>query len=279
MSFNSIESDAERGQPVELYKFVYGTGENAAYRYTNADANIPFAEPDQDAKVYIATAIGRESYRSNGKTDNANMNIRVPLTTDVSDLFLSYPPTQPVTVTIRQGHHGDPEFLVVWIGKVLSTAREGDESVLTCSSTIVSTKRPGLKQNYQYGCPYVLFSEECGASMFAATLTAKVVAISNGALTLEAGWAGTFPYTDFAGGMLRWTTGMGTEYRSILKVSTAGIITFIGVLRGIEVGDTIGIIRGCDHKMTGCNKHDNINNYGGQPWIPTKNPVKYHPFW
>lgn len=276
MSFLTQESDKERGEPVELYKFVYGTGENSSYCYTNADAEILF-----ENDTYIPVPIGRDAYKVSGKTDHASINIRMPINTDLSNLFLSYPPTQPVIVTIRQGHLNDPakEFLVVWPGRVLSSSREGDEAVLSCSSTIVSTKRPGLRQNYQYGCPYVLFGGDCKASMVLATMSATVVAVASGGLTLEAGWAQGYPFTDFAGGMLRWTTSMGTEFRSIVKVDPNGVISFIGVLRGVEVGQTVDIIRGCDHQMTGCNKHDNINNYGGQPWIPTKNPVKYHPFW
>lgn len=276
MSFDQIERDPQRGRPVELYKFVYGDGSGSFYAYTNADREIT-----HDGVTFKPIPISRENYRSSGKTEAANMTIKCPLKADLANLFLDYPPTQPVTVTVWQGHLGDTqqEFLVVWLGRILSTAREGDEAVLSCSSTIISLKRPGLRRNYQYSCPHVLFGDQCKASRPAASTTATVIAITPQGLTLSPGWQGEWPLERFAGGMIRWTGNIGTEYRTILRVEPSGLLRFIGPLRSLEAGSQLTIMRGCNHLMDGCNTHNNINNFGGQPWIPLKNPAKHHNFW
>jgi hypothetical protein len=42
---------------------------------------------------------------------------------------------------------------------------------------------------------------------------------------------------------------------------------------GIAVGQAVTLYPGCDHTTTTCDgKFSNLNNYGGFPHIPTKNP-------
>lgn len=284
MSFETVETSEERGAPVELYDFIYGSTSAAVYRYTNADSNIPFG-----GHTYKAVPINRDNYHAAGKTDKHSLNIRLPVTEDLSYLFTAYPPAQPVAVIIRQGHHtdADSEFIAVWSGRCLSAAKEGNEQVLTCKSTIVSLKRPGLRRNYQFGCPYVLYGFGCFADQEAATSEATVVSFENGNLVLNGDWFGERDPQDYAGGMIQWTTPRELKSRTILRVSPEGQLTLIGPLRDVNAGMTINVIRGCDHTTTGCRKHttvgaphqNNIVNYGGQPWIPLKNPTKYHPFW
>lgn len=151
MSFDTYERDPQRGRPVELYRFVYGDNAASKYHYTNAEQDIRFQGVD-----FVAIPIDRAEYQATGKPDQENMEISVPLSVDLANLFLSYPPTQPVAVTVWQGHIGDPdnEFLVAWVGLAQSAAREGNEAVITCTSSIVSLKRPALRRNYQYACPH-----------------------------------------------------------------------------------------------------------------------------
>lgn len=276
MSFDIVESSQEQGAPFELYEFIYGPTDGSRYCYTNADKDITFL-----GRTFEAIPIDRERYHAAGKTDKHSLIIRLPVTTDLSYLFTEYPPAQPVVVIIRQGHKtdSDDEYLAVWSGRCLSAAKEGNEQVLTCESTIVSLKRPGLRRNYQFGCPYVLYGAGCFANKAAATANAEVAAFTDGRLQLEGDWFGEEDPQDYAGGMIQWQTDQGLESRTILRVSEDALLTLIGPLRNIDAGDTIQVIKGCDHRMTGCRKHNNILNFGGQPWIPLKNPTKYHPFW
>lgn len=277
MSFDLVERSQESGIPVELYEFRYGPGDDNVYRYTNADAGV-----GHDGESYIALPIMRERYSSSGAMEKSALKITIPVDSDISDIFREYPPTQPVTLVIKQGHFGDPDndFLAVWSGRVLSVAKEGRENVLTCESTIISLKRPGLRRNYQYACPYVLYSRACGADKAAARIPTTVDSLDGGRIQLAPGWNGDFEPKRFSGGMLEWSTPKGLEVRTILKVDEAAqTITVIGPFRGLAEGDPITAIVGCNHLVDGCEIHDNIVNYGGQPWIPLKNPVRHHPFW
>lgn len=252
------------------------------YAYTNNEREITTTIDGFGTVTFEPIAINRDAFKANGKADPNNMKISMPSNTDLSVLFLPFPPPQPVGVTIFQGHHDDldAELTLVWTGKILSVSHEREEVVLNCDNNIVSMSRLGLRRNYQFGCPYVLYGPLCKASKENASVEAIVVSVDGGDLVLTAGWYGGRNPADFAGGYLSWRSKIGTEYRTINNVTVGGAISYVGPLRNIEPGTEVTITLGCNHQRSHCaNLHNNINNFGGQPWIPLKNPVKYHPFW
>lgn len=270
MSFESVETSKERGRPYELYRFQYGPSEIDSYKYTNSVTDIG---------DFKAIPINRDSYKTTGKAERDQQNITMPVTTDLAKLLLPYPTPIPVEITIWQGHHGEPEQMVVWVGRILSNAYKGNEIALTCESTLISLKRQGLRRRYQLGCPFVLYGPDCKVDRAAFTRDAEIIDIQNGVPQFNAGWNGTFPIAKFVGGVLRWQSTHGVEYRSI-RAATAGSVTFNGALRDLEIGMIVQLILGCNHRMADCRDvFDNILNFGGQPWIPLQNPTKHSNFW
>jgi len=276
MSFDAIEKSSDFGAPFELYEFRYGDEDALAYRYTNADRDLT-----RLGHTWFARPITREAYRSSGKTDDkSSLTIRMPVDTDLSSLFTDFPPPQVVRVTIWAGHMTDPDeqVLVIWTGRVLSVAKERNQALLTCDNTIISLKRPGLRRNWQYLCPYVLYGPMCGATMRG--VESQVVNVTTTGIVLEAGWWGSIEPEKFKGGMIRWRGGFGLESRTIRDARDDGFLQFLGPLRDIEEGQKVSLFLGCNHTMSDCRSlHNNINNYGGDPWIPLKNPVRNHPYW
>lgn len=258
-------------------------GSKGYYAYTNAVRPITMDLPGEEGiVVFEPIPIKRAAFGSNGKSEPTNLAIRFPVDADLSRLFLPYPPPRPVTVRIFHAHFDDSdrEPVSVWVGKVLSSAREGNEALLTCDSSIVSMKRLGLRRNYQVGCPYVLYGSLCKASKDNASVTGVVSRIEDGAIVLNGNWFVGHDPTKFSGGMLSWQSEIGTEYRTMSKVSSGGAITYVGALRNIRVGTEVTLTLGCNHQKNDCkNVHNNILNFGGQSWIPIKNPTRYHPFW
>lgn len=276
MSFENIEFSQDLGAPFELYEFRFGDTVDAVYRYTNFDRDL-----ERLGHLWHARPITREAYRATGKNDDKSLTITMPVDTDLSALFTDFPPTQVVTVTIRAGHMSDPDeqILVIWLGRVLTVAKEGNRTTLTCDNTTVSMRRPGLRRNWQYACPYILYGEQCRAVQ--RPQPATVLAISTSGVVLSENWWGIYPPEKYRGGMIRWRSPYGWEFRTIRTVDMESRrITFVGPFRDLEVGQQVQMIVGCNRTMDDCEHvHDNINNYGGQPWIPLKNPVRYHPFW
>lgn len=270
MSFESVERSQEDGKPYEKYRFQYGPGADDCYKYTNAI---------EDLSDFLATPIKREVYRTSGKAERDQLQITLPADSDLGNLILPYPVPQPVEVTIWQGHFDTTPDMVIWVGRVLSNAYVKKEVQLSCESTLISLKRLGLRRRWQFGCPYPLYGQGCFADRDAFTTEATIVSITDGVPTFAAGWEGPFVRGKFVGGMIQWQSPYGREFRMIRDVTTTRVL-FNGVIRGMEPGDTVKLILGCNHKMNDClDTFDNIANFGGDPWIPYENPVRHPNFW
>lgn len=246
-------------------------GKTPHYAYTDAERPFTFR-----GITYQPIPIRCGNVNASGKLDKSLFEVRVPRSAPITDLFRAYPPSQPISLILRQGHINDPddEFLAVWTGRVLSSSREDNETVFACEPTSSSLRRPGLRRNYQIGCPYVLYGAGCFANKAAATRTATISSMTPTSVTLASGWNGSHAVGKFAQGMVEWETSEGTkEIRSILRVN-GNTLTLSGLLRGLAPAMPISVILGCNHQTSDCiNLHNNIHNYGGCPTIPLKNPL------
>lgn len=269
MSFGEIERSRAKGRPVNLFLIRYGAAPNSYYAYTDSTSKIV-----DGGVTYLPVPIDRGAIVVKGNMDKAAMEVKMSLSLPVAELFRVYPPASVVSLTIKQGHLGDPDsqYLVAWVGRVIAAKREAPELVLTCEPVRTTLKRLALRRNYQYSCPHVLYGEWCRADKSAATVACEVVAIDGIKIVLEGGWNPS-PADKYVGGMVEWTNNSGdTEIRSIVRVNV-NTLSLSGSLRDIVVGSTVQVSRGCSRDMDGCNSHNNIQNFGGCPFIPTKNPI------
>lgn len=276
MSFEQYEESLFHGEPVELYLFVYGTGVTEFVAYT--DCEIPITH---DGRTFNPQPIERDALNASGSLDKSGIGVKIDGTSTIAELFRVYPPSQTVTLVIKTGHIGDPDsdFNVIWTGRVLSCGWEENIATLTCEPVASSMTRTGLRRHYQYGCPHALYmgtsAGGCRASKSAATRSTVVTGVSSSLVTLASDWNGTREKQKFINGLFEWTSPTGSVIRrSILRVNSAtNVITMSGPIPAMPVGATVSVVLGCNHQMTDCaSLHNNINDFGGQPWIPTKNP-------
>lgn len=243
----------------------------------------PYAFCDGDAPVtragitYIPWPIRHSDIHSAGDLDNSDITIDMALRTDFMGEFSAYPPSQVVNVTVFQGHAEDlatlSNYPAVWLGRLGAFEVEGSEIKVNCTPVSTSIQRPGLRRNYQLGCPHVLYGPQCRATKKSVV---RSIADINGAQV-------TFvtPVTTttgkYRGGTIEWThvTTGRREIRTITGTSVDGARFVIrGPLRGLSVGAVVTLTLGCGRTMADCiNLHSNILNFGGQPWIPLDNPL------
>lgn len=275
MTYTILDRSQEKGQPVELYEFDFGGAQ--PYRYTNADTDIPGPGGN-----YRAIPIQRTNIKTNGKFEKTNMEIRLPVDSEISEMFLPFPPPQVVKLYVRQKHLTDPDGQapIVWFGRVISSGREGRTAILTADNAILSWKRQGLNRNWQPGCPLLLYGPRCRADAQDHRVDFSIVDIdTEGHVIFPADWNGQWAPEKFIRGTIVWNSQYGTESRTIIKAS-ATTVRFVGFTRDLEAGTPVTLYLGCKHDMDDCREtFDNIANYGGQSWIPFKNPTKQHPFW
>lgn len=287
MAFTLFERSRHKAKPVNLYLFTYGDGPKSFYAYTDAEQEIVFGiDGVGDPIAYQPVPIDRGTYTSSGTLDKSTIEVKIPQNLPLAELFRVYPPSQVVTLIIRQGHLSDPDnqFLVCWSGRVLSCSREDNEAKLSCEPISTTMKRPGLRRPYQYGCPHVLYGPECRANKAAATTTVTPISFTGGVMVMPNGWDTSARKLKYIGGMVQWTSTNGdTVLRTILQVDGDGhnTLTLSGTIDTLAEGAPVNVILGCNHQAGvgpqpngDCYPlHNNIHNFGGQMWIPMKNPI------
>lgn len=266
MTYEAQETSRQSGAPVELYQFVRGT---TYYRYTAAELDVA----DTDVE-WTSTPISRSAIEISPEQIRNNIEIEVPRNNPVADLFRISPPTDVIAVTIYRYHREDLDTVVVWMGRVLGADWQGPKATLKCEPVSTSAKRNGLRPVYQKNCRHVLFGSGCRLNRDEFKIETTVVSTSGRVITLAD--LLDFPY---AGGYIEWEQTPGSiERRFIREADTDGNLTLAIPFYGIPDGAPVTAFPGCAHDTITCDTvYDNLENFGGQPFIPTKNPFDGNP--
>lgn len=268
-TYTIYEHSAEDGSPVELYEMGYS---GKQWFFTTHTEPVVFQN-----RTYKPLPIRRGERSEESDATKANLEITLPRDTQIGALFTITPPSEPITVTIKQYHdllkftNPDLQTIVIWKGRITNATWDDKELKLTSESIFSSLLRIGAARKYSRACSHTLYNKGCRVnrenfkvSAIPTTVVGSVVSVAHNQVE---GW--------FAGGYAKYTNEHSgvVEFRSILA-STALTVTLGAIPIGLVAGKTeIELYAGCDHTHTTCmNKFGNVENYGGQPYIPIQNP-------
>ncbi|WP_184214994.1 phage BR0599 family protein [Sphingobium lignivorans] len=300
MAFGTHENSRDLGEPIQLFLFRYGPDPEHIYAYTNGETAIEMAVGD-DMVEFVPAPIARGEISSSGTLDNQRLTVVFPESLLVYELFRDRSPSSVVNIIIWRGHANDPDeqFVIEWSGRVVSFNDTNYEVELSCEAVATMMGRNALRRRWQYGCAHALYSQGpgmCNANRAAATTPFVIGAVSGTSVTIdlaasEAAYGALPRYADFAtpkrlyyvGGVLEYIDDAGRKaLRSIIHVIDATSIRIGAPVPGMAAGAHVKLVFGCNHK-TGISSlndgghcgpvHNNIQNFGGQPWIPLKSPI------
>lgn len=263
MTYDARESGAQTGEPVELYEFRHGPN---FYRYTSAEADVLF-----ESQLFTAVPLSRTAIEATQEVARGALTVSCARTLSLLSLFNPVPPSEVITVTVRRFHRGDAEAVVVWIGRVLNVSWRGLQAEIRCESVYTSIQRPGLRRMYQKQCPHVLYSAQCGANKDSYRVSVAVVSVAG--LNVTTSSLGAVADGYFAGGWVEWSPEAGIVERRAIRGHAGNTLQLNFQPLGLAPGATLDVYPGCDHTLGTCAaKFSNAPNYGGMPYIPTKNP-------
>lgn len=270
MTYASIETSRTLGAPITLYLFTYGTGAGDYYGCTDHTQAVTY-----EGKTYAPTPIARESYTAASTLDRSSMTVNLARDSAIGELFSGWPASSVIRLRIYEGHYNSTDYRLKWSGRVINVGRSNQQISLKVETLQTSLKRVGLRRNWQYGCPHVLFGTACGANKAASSVTATVSAVNNPLITLPTGWQGAKDPQRFVGGMVEWTGSNGRkQIRTIMSYVGPGTLRLSGGVDYLAAGMQVTVSLGCRKTMEDCQDvFSNIHNFGGQPWIPTDNPI------
>ena len=279
LSIEVVEQSRSSGIPFNLYEVTYGENPQDKFRYT--DAEQPFT---LNGDLFTPAPISRGGIKAKGRQTSTEITVTVSRKMGVAGLFRGVSPRRVIFMRIYEGFLPGPSVpgwmvdgstvSLIWAGRVLEASTKTESVTLTCDTLGAGMKRPGLTRFYQRECPFVLYGPRCNADKTAATYETVAVSVGNRSITLPGdSWRGGRTNADFVGGMLEWNGEFGTETRLILRYS-GDVVTLDGTLPGLTDATPIRMILGCSRLLTSCaDLHNNTNNYGGCPYIPTDNPL------
>lgn len=271
MTYDARERSRDKGEPVELYTFML---ESRAWNLTSAD------RPQALGGVTFAPAvITRNRIEQGTELNRSALKLTVPRDFPIAELYRIAPPSAVVAVIVRRLHVGDGEVATIWTGRVVNVAWGNDlaTATITCETAGTSLRRTGLRRLYGRNCSHVLGGPACGVNLPAFSVAGTLTAV--GPATVTAAAFATKPDGYFAGGVLTYSAGGVTERRYIVE-HAGTTLTLDRRTPGLEVAAVAQAMPGCDHTLATCNaKFANAPNYGGQPFIPQKNPFSGDPIY
>ena len=258
MSYTEREQSDYAAQPLELYRFAMGA---RLWLYTSADHEVTYGED-----VYQPCYIKRGGFTKGGDARKSTLSVEMAATNPLALLYRTGWVQSPMILTIYRHHYGDADFSVLWKGRITNCKWAGSVASLSSESVFTLFKRAGLRRVYQVGCPHVLFGAACGLSAASWAVAATVTSIGSGQVAVSgiSGYGSGY----FLGGMIQ----AGEELRMI-TAHAEDVLTLVDSITGVSVGDVVTLWPGCSRTVTACtSKFGNLDNYGGLPYLPTKNP-------
>ncbi|XAQ48619.1 hypothetical protein [Xanthomonas phage vB_XeuM-YB23] len=263
MSYATIEASREQGAPVELYEFTQGL-----QRWAFASGAF---EVVRDGVVYKPSSISRDRVKQSTDIFKNGIKVKFPRDDEFASQFLGFSPEEVTSLTIYRGHYGDPDqqFVIYWKGRVLSASAADSAIDLECEPVYTSIRRPGLRAKFEYGCRHVLYGRGCNVNRESYRHNGTVIGMSQGLNVVVSGVEGNYEDGWFAGGILVAPDGAA---RFIVS-HTGGTVVLSRPLASLAGDQAVRLYPGCNHLKTTCAaKFNNLPNFGGFPWIPTRNP-------
>ena len=261
MTYNAVESSTSNASVIELYQFTIGT---ESHRFTSTEHAI-----SNSMGVFKPSNIKRSRIKQTQNMHKDGITLTVPVGFELSKVLLNPLMDDAINVSVFRGHTTDPDnqFVAYWLGRIVGCTA-GDASIeISCESVFTSIKRPGLRAVFEINCRRAIYSTECGVSLSEFLAPATVTAI-NGS-TIEFTPVNPVPSGYFIGGILKLFDGT-TRF---IANHVGDTLTLFQPVNGLLPTHTIHLFPGCNRSMDHCkNRFNNLDNFGGFPYIPIVNP-------
>lgn len=222
--------------------------------------------------TYQPAAIQRGTISESADLTRNTLDLTMPQDLDVLTQFKGASPLQPMSVTLLKQNLTTGVVSIIWSGAVGSVEWETHDAIMHCLPPMASMQALALKRTWQVTCELALYGAgdgQCNASSAAVQASATITSVSGN--VIQAAAFAAQPDGWWAGGYISWQNGQTTEVRFITNHASDTVTLMTPAL--MEVGTVVNALPGCDHTMATCNsKFNNAVNYGGQLWIPVKNP-------
>lgn len=274
MTYQSNESAGIK--PIEGFRFQY---ESEVWLFSPEPTDVTIA-----GLTFLSEPSARSNLSSSNETGSNEIEVTLRRTHPMVVRFDTMDPNKVFSLTIYRGHLGGTitEYAKVFAGDVLSLERSGSLATFTVAS---------VKGRFDRNIPRYLFQSQCNHQTYGplcrldrADFTVTTVLGDSGPYwgiegRIAAAEVGLKPNGYYDGGTLTWTDpATGETHRRQIVNSSAGASFFylrtpMPASFSPPTGLTVDMTAGDDHTFKTCNdKFSNTENYGGFPYMKTRDP-------
>jgi uncharacterized phage protein (TIGR02218 family) len=259
VTYDAKEKSRFGGKPVELYRVVMGLN---VWTYTSGDKTVVYAD-----ETYAKETITRSQLDQSQENERGSLEITVPRTNPIAQQFVAYIPALLMHLTIYRYHRGDPEYVVIFVGQVVSAKFEGPQAELVALPLSECYRKSVPVNLFQGQCNWPLFGSACGKVKTSYEVVGTLSYVTG--LTIQSSAFGDFADGYFTNG---WVETYDGDKRWVTR-HVGATITLLSQFTSIAAGDVVRAYPGCDRTIAACkDKYANLNSFCGFPFTPTRNP-------
>jgi uncharacterized phage protein (TIGR02218 family) len=172
------------------------------------------------------------------------------------------------TIVITEADMTLPEAggVEIFWGKIGNQERTTEGKLKLSAKGILSQSHQIVVERYTPMCAWFFCDTRCGLDPEDFTHTGTISAIPD-RYTLTITWDGSAPADDvLKDGVMTVTSGTRINWRVEGRGNTGTtFLTFLAHPSGLEVGDEVSVLQGCQKRKVDCQAYNNILRFGGQP--------------
>lgn len=263
------------GKRIELYDIVAISDsgiEGSLFSLTSNGRSVSTSVGSRSVEFKPST-ISRSAINLKTALEKQTVTVSVSSKEDVSKHFLGAPLESAVYIRIYDFDGVSSSFS--WRGRLTGVKDAGGSCQMIFEASTTQMQQNGLFRKSSRMCPYVVYDvNTCKASIEQNSALIRIIDTDGQKVIFEK-VSGILNITDNAlsGGFVELMTPSKTK-RFIESNDSDEIILFSPLNELIDmIGQEIRVLRGCDKSPVTCrDDFSNLDNFGGLPFIPTKNP-------
>lgn len=254
---------------VETYDFYRGTRH---WRITDGQRPVVL----EGLTYSVLPGLQRKRIADSIEEGRNALELTVPGTFDLLDLFRPFPPMARIHVNWKRIRVSDSVIASAWMG-VVSSVDDADPSWSTIyCQTLASAMASGRGGVWQVPCWKALYSVHaelgCNVDMDAFKVDGVLSAVSS--TQIESAALALHGDNWFSGGLVSWLDSSGEREFRFIRTQIGSVATLLTPLP-LPAGSAVSFLPGCDHSLQTCHtKFNNALNHGGVHTMPNKNAFK-----
>ena len=205
-----------------------------------------------------------------GDVFKTELTVTILNTSPFVAIFIQGSPDSLVGVEVLRYDLDTDTTSTYFTGEVLTVTVNKTKAFLKCNQSNIQFTKSMMTNYYSKTCRHILYSDTgCRLGQAAFRIDGEVLSVSGNKIKISNVVSTEDNY--YTGGKIT----VGAESKTISEYDTiTKELTVLNVFVYASVGDQASVFAGCDHSPETCLLKNNIENFGGEIYIPEENPLE-----